>query len=159
MIAEAALVIGGSLAQSSTFAVAHALTGAPEAGFSTPEEAIRALGYAVMERNPANVRRSMADGFAYYTADGLFWGKTIERILQGEMEACLSASDSTLDSLVFQPQQTRYLADNLAEVTTGVRLVYRCSPITADSVGQIVALVERRSPQDGWRIRQMREVW
>lgn len=157
VIAEAGLVIGGALAQSSILTVASALAEVPAPGFPTPEEAIRALGDAVTEDNTANVRRAMADGFGYYTVDGLFWGRTIEGILEGARRACVS--DSTVDSLAFTPQVTTYLTDNLVEVITSVRFVFNCPPVTADSMGRIDALVERRSPEDGWRIRQMREVW
>lgn len=130
-------------------------------GFETPEDAVRALGISVTNRNDAQYQRVKADGFMYFTVNnnGLFWGRTIDNILEDRLRECLVAQDSTIDSLAFDPQSVQPLADNLVQVTANAQYLHRCQGNEADWAGQILAIVERRRIEDGWRIRQVTELW
>lgn len=126
-------------------------------GFATPTEAVEALGVAISSRDAALRRRVLADGFGYFTREGLYWGRAIDGILEEAMQACLASSDTTIDSLRFSPATTRSLGDNLEEVTANVEYVHRCSSVEATWAGQVVAIVERRRSDEGWRVRQVVE--
>lgn len=154
-IAEGGVVMGSGLLPVKAQRQFWAGSEEPAAGYATPEDAVRALGTAVTERNDSEYRRARADGFMYYVADGLFWGTTIDMILEEGVRACLARQDSSIDSLAFVPGLVIHIAESLAKVTASVSYVHRCEVSEAAWVGEVVAIVERRYAQDGWRIRQI----
>lgn len=136
-------------------------TPSQDPGFETPEDAVRALGISVTNRDDAQYQRVKADGFMYFSVNnnGLFWGRTIDNILEDRLRECLAAQDSTIDSLAFDPQGVQPLADNLVQVTANAQYLHRCQSNEAEWAGQILAIVERRRVEDGWRIRRVTELW
>jgi hypothetical protein len=126
-------------------------------GFATPAEAVEALGSAISSRDVPLRRRVLADGFGYYTLAGLYWGRAIDGMLEEAMQACLASSDTTVDSLRFSPTATRSLREGLEEVTAAVEYLHRCNSINVAWTGQVVAIVERRRLDEGWRVRQVVE--
>ena len=111
-------------------------------------------------RDEDGQRRLRADGFMYFVrGEPLFLGRTIDSILEDRLLACLASQDSTIDSLAFVPGTAVYLGESLAQVTANVRYVHRCETSEADWAGEVLAIVERRYLEDGWRIRQISELW
>jgi hypothetical protein len=73
------------------------------------------------------------------------------------MRACLTSASVGVDSLRFRVVGTNLRGESLADVTADVEYVHYCQSTEATWVGQIVAVVERRRPEEGWRIRQIVE--
>jgi hypothetical protein len=149
---------GGGMAQLAVNGVRLESVSAP-VGFGTPSAAVEALGAAISGRDDELRNRALADGFGYITKSGLYWGRAIDGILEGAMRACLSASDTTLDSLRFVGVSTRALGENLVEVTAEAQYAHRCLAVNGEWVGRVVAIVERRRPEEGWKVRQVVEAW
>lgn len=157
VVAVSGCRVGGALVTSRVQTPTLALT-ASQPGFASPEDAVRALGVAVTARQSMQEQRTLADGFSYFTVAGEFWGRSIDRILEGQIRACLASSDTTIDSIAFVPQGTTQLDDQSVRVTAAVHYIHRCR-LDTDWAGQVAVLVERRRAEDGWRIRQMVEKW
>lgn len=157
VVAENKIDGGGSSQQRMRVTVASQ-AGDELPGFATAEDAVIALGQAISSGDESIRQRAMADGFGYFTREGHYWGRAIDSILEAGLRSCLANSDSTTDSLAFVPTDRRTLGDGLVEVTAHVRYLHHCGDVDADWSGEILATVERRQAQEGWRVRQVIEV-
>jgi hypothetical protein len=84
--------------------------------------------------------------------------RTIDGILEAAMEACFPLGEPAKDSLRFSPRGSRSLGENLVEVAADALFVHGCVAVQALWTGRIVAIVERRRDEEGWKVRQIVEV-